>query len=52
LPDRGDVLVYPVQFVEKRWYRLEVGFLASLFEAICADVADVRGRRPAKRFPW
>jgi hypothetical protein len=54
LPGRGDVLVYPVKFVEKRWYgsRPEADFLASSFEAIREDVAAVAGGRPAKHWPW
>jgi hypothetical protein len=54
LPGRGDVLVYPVKFVEKRWFgpRPEAGFLSSSFEAIRDDVAAVAGGRPAKHWPW
>lgn len=53
LPGRGDVLVFPVKFVEERWYRPQPeAFLASSFEAICEDVAEVAGGRPAKHWPW
>jgi hypothetical protein len=52
LPGRGDVLVYPVKFVEQRWYQPEAGFLASSFEAIREDVAEVAHGRPAKHWPW
>jgi hypothetical protein len=52
LPGRGDVLVYPIKFVEKRWYQSETGFLASSFEAIREDVAEVASGRPAKHWPW
>jgi uncharacterized protein (DUF934 family) len=52
LPGRGDVLVYPVKFVEKRWYGRESGFLASSFEAIREDVAAFAASRQAAHWPW
>jgi hypothetical protein len=52
LPGRGDVLVYPVKFVEKRLYGRESGFLASSFEAIREDVAAVAAGQPATHWPW
>jgi hypothetical protein len=52
LPGRGDVLVYPANFVAKRWERRESGFLAASFEAIREQVASVAGGRPAGRRPW
>jgi hypothetical protein len=51
-PGRGDVLIYPVKFVEKRWYQRETGFLSSSFEAICEDLTLLEGGRPAKHWPW
>jgi hypothetical protein len=52
LPGRGDVLVYPVKFVEKRWYARDAGFLAASFEAIREDVAAVAAGQPAPHWPW
>ncbi|HEV2550564.1 MAG TPA: DUF3806 domain-containing protein [Stellaceae bacterium] len=41
LPDEGDVLVYPANFVAKRWERRETGFLAASCKAIAADTKAI-----------
>src|SRR5579871_1569949 len=38
LPGSGDVLVYPANFVAKRWERREAGFLQKSFHEILAEV--------------
>jgi hypothetical protein len=40
LPGRGDVLVYPANFVAKRWERREANFMAEAFAAIRRQVAQ------------
>ena len=40
-PGRGDVLVYPANFVAKRWERKETNFLESAHEKIARDVCAV-----------
>ena len=52
LPGRGDVLVYPANFVAKRWERREAGFLAASFEAIREQVAAVARGYSEERRPW
>jgi hypothetical protein len=41
LPGRGDVLVYPANFVAKRWERREANFLEDAYEKIARDVRAV-----------
>ena len=41
LPGRGDVLVYPANFVAKRWERRETNFLEDSFRRIEADLAAI-----------
>ncbi|MGL6075331.1 MAG: DUF3806 domain-containing protein [Fimbriiglobus sp.] len=50
LPGRGNVLVYPANFVAKRWERREANFLAASFDAIQEQVVAV-GQPSASR-PW
>ena len=38
LPGSGDVLVYPANFVAKRWERREVNFLEASYRLIAEDV--------------
>jgi hypothetical protein len=38
LPNRGDVLVYPANFVAKRWERRETNFLEEAYQAIESDI--------------
>src|SRR5579859_1968529 len=40
-PGRGDVLVYPANFVAKRWERRETNFLERAYEQIGHDVRAV-----------
>jgi Domain of unknown function (DUF3806) len=52
LPGTGDVLIYPANFVAKRWERRETNFLESSFRDIERDVAELdrRWRKPER--PW
>jgi len=44
LPNRGDVLVYPANFVAKRWERRESNFLEDALRRIAHDVQKVAGQ--------
>jgi hypothetical protein len=47
------VLVYPANFVAKRWERRESNFLAASFEAIPKQVGAVEARASGgERRPW
>jgi hypothetical protein len=50
LPERGDVLLYPANFVAKRWERRTTNFLEDSYARIKQDVEDL-ARRPSKK-PW
>ena len=41
LAGRGDVLVYPANFVAKRWERREANFLEDAYEKIARDIRAV-----------
>jgi hypothetical protein len=41
LPGRGDVLVFPTNFVAKRWERRETNFLEDTYRKIAADVERI-----------
>jgi len=41
LPGRGDILVYPLNFVAKRWERRETNFLEDAYQLIGDDVRSV-----------
>jgi uncharacterized protein DUF3806 len=41
LPGQGDVLVYPANFVAKRWERRETNFLEKAYQQIGTDVRAV-----------
>jgi hypothetical protein len=41
LPEAGDVLVYPANFVAKRWERRETAFFADAYRQIARDVGAV-----------
>jgi len=41
LPNRGDVLVYPANFVAKRWERRETNFLGEAYRRIVEDVRAI-----------
>ncbi|MGC2695512.1 MAG: DUF3806 domain-containing protein [Candidatus Angelobacter sp.] len=40
-PDRGDILIYPANFVAKRWQRRETNFLEEAYQRIASDVRGV-----------
>lgn len=40
-PGRGDVLVYPANFVAKRWERRETSFLEDAYQRIAKDARNV-----------
>ena len=42
LPNRGDVLVYPANFVAKRWEQRETNFLEEAYRRIAEDVRAIR----------
>jgi hypothetical protein len=44
LPGEGDVLVYPANFVAKRWERREAGFLAASCKTIAADTKAIAAK--------
>lgn len=53
LPGRGDVLVYPANFVAKRWERKESNFIASAYNAIRQQVEQINARGDGgNRRPW
>jgi len=53
LPGTGDVVVYPANFVAKRWERREADFLEESFALICQQLTAIEGDRAvAKRRPW
>ena len=53
LPGQGDVLVYPANFVAKRWERRETDFLARSFDAIREQVKEVAAKNCGKpNHPW
>jgi uncharacterized protein DUF3806 len=41
LPNRGDVLVYPANFVAKRWERRETNFLQEAYRQVAEDVRAI-----------
>ena len=44
LPGTGDVLVYPANFVAKRWERGEIDFLAESYRRIESDIKALSGK--------
>jgi hypothetical protein len=54
LPGKGDVLVYPANFVAKRWERRETNFLETSYSQIAEQVGAVAQANAAKpaRKPW
>jgi hypothetical protein len=44
LPAQGDVLVYPVNFVAKRWEPRETNFLEDAYQKITQDIHEVLRR--------
>jgi len=54
LPGNGDVLVYPANFVAKRWERRETNFLETSYNQIAEQVqavAKANAAKPAVK-PW
>ena len=52
LPGSGDVLVYPINFVAKRWERGEVDFFNKSYEQIAETVRSVATRIKPGSKPW
>lgn len=53
LPGQGDVLVYPLNFVAKRWERGEVDFFNDSFKRIAEDVRSIAaGCQPRPKPRW
>ena len=54
LPGRGDVLVFPANFVAKRWERRESGFLQHAYHQIVGHVRtlDKASAEPSQPKPW
>jgi Domain of unknown function (DUF3806) len=50
LPAAGDVLIYPANFVAKRWERREINFLAEAYRRIAHDVQTAAKHNP-RRYP-
>ncbi|MDB5345627.1 MAG: hypothetical protein JWP89_4004 [Schlesneria sp.] len=50
LPGKGDVLVYPANFVAKRWERRETNFLEASYKQIAEQVQAVAQADAGK--PW
>jgi hypothetical protein len=57
LPGKGDILVYPANFVAKRWERRETNFLQASYSQIVEQVQNVKlandsttGRKPWWKF--
>jgi Domain of unknown function (DUF3806) len=49
LPGEGDILIYPANFVAKRWERRETHFLEGAYASMAQDIAALAERR---RKPW
>jgi len=41
LPGKGDVLIYPANFVAKRWERRETNFLEKSYAQIARDLQSI-----------
>src|SRR5437773_2860373 len=44
-PEQGDILVYPANFVAKRWERRETNFLEEAYRQIANDIGAIIRRR-------
>lgn len=51
LPDQGDVLIYPVKVVTKRWEARETNFLNETYNQISRQVTRI-ARTTEKKKPW
>ena len=54
LPGKGDLLVYPANFVAKRWERRETNFLESSYRQIAEQVKTLQAGQGSKEKskPW
>jgi len=52
LPGHGDVLVFPANFVAKRWERRESDFMVWAFDAIRKQVHQVQATNERQHRPW
>jgi hypothetical protein len=53
LPGAGDVLVYPANFVAKRWERRETDFLEKAYRQMSADIRSVAMEHAGRTArPW
>jgi hypothetical protein len=52
LPKRGDVLMFPTNYVAKRWETRETGFLAAGFNAAVHTVREIRADWNRGKKPW
>ena len=52
LPSAGDVLVYPANFVAKRWERRETDFLVRSYGEIAGAVQSLRAETRRAPRPW
>lgn len=50
LPDTADVLVYPANFVAKRFQSCETGFLEDAHDRMVAKVRELSGSKPKRPF--
>jgi len=48
LPGKGDVLVYPANFVAKRWEKREINFLEPSYQKISEDLARLKQSHTVK----
>ena len=49
-PGQGDVLIYPANFVAKRWQRREVNFLEESYRQLEGDITKLRDSHASKHF--
>lgn len=53
LPGRGDVLIYPANFVAKRWEQRQSHFLAEAFDSIRRQLEQIQATTSdSARRPW
>jgi hypothetical protein len=52
LPGKGDVLVYPANFVAKRWERRQSTFMVEAFDAIGKQLRQIQSTGGSRHRPW
>ena len=52
LPGSGDVLIYPINFVAKRWERRETNFLEDYYREIGATIRSLAAGTTQRSKPW